>query len=180
MHLTEEFKELGIGYDDIDSVIYGYDDSADGGCTEFRIIGILHDNITNRDYSGAGNDFIIHQSRFGKLHMDSRIQRAAVTVDQSETKASKTYLEQLSASNWYLELESHDELMADYEEQRNALRTSSYSLLGLLFSISVMNLLNTSLSNILSRRREVGILEAIGLTKSQENRMMEKISHEDL
>lgn len=221
LHLTEEFRELGIGYDDIDSVIYGYDDSfmeeclrrlngdtaipltkmkennyaivvengvsdfkindrirlkndsADGGCTEFRIIGILQDNITNRGYSGAGNDFIIHQSRLGKLHMDSRIQRAAVTVDQSETKAVKTYLEQLAGRNWYLELESHDELMADYEEQRNALRTSSYSLLGLLFSISVMNLLNTSLSNILSRRREVGILEAIGLTKGQENRMFQ-------
>lgn len=221
MHLTEEFKELGIGYDNIDSIIYGYDDyfmeeclerlnddtgipltemrennyaivvengvsdfeindmvrlkndSASSGVTEFRIMGILHENITNRGYSGAGNDFIIHQSQFEKLHMDSRIQRVAINVDKSVKEGVKTYLEQLSSSNWYLELESHDELMADYAEQRNALRTSSYSLLALLFSISVMNLLNTSLSNILSRKREVGMLEAIGLTKDQENMMFQ-------
>ena len=46
-------------------------------------------------------------------------------------------------------------------------------LVALLFCISIMNLLNTTLSNILSRKREMGMLEAIGLTRKQENRMFQ-------
>lgn len=220
MQLTEEFRELGIGYEDINSVIYGYDDSfmeacleqlsdqaltmeemrdnnnvlvvtnglsdfrvgdiihlkigeGDNGTVSLRIAGILKDNITYRGYSGAGNDFILHQNRFEALDMDCRIKRAAINVKSHEKERVKEFLTQCVSANEYLELESHDELMHKYAEQKNALETGSYSLLALLFCISAVNLFNTSLSNILSRRREIGMLEAVGLTKAQENRLFQ-------
>lgn len=219
-HITDEFQELGIGYEDINSLIYGYGDSlmneclrqlnekninledmiennyaiaiqndnsdlkvndlihmknenVEGGIVKFEIVGILRNNITYRGYSGAGNDFLIHQSRFEAMSLDGRIQRAAISVEQNAKKNVKDYLKNLLKSNEHLELESYDELMNEYRAQKKALETSSYSLLLMLFLISIFNLLNTNLSNIFSRKMELGMLEAVGLTRWQENIMLQ-------
>lgn len=220
IQITDEFQELGIGYENINSVLYGYDDAFLNAClrqsgnedlteadmrennyvivvengisdfkindtvrlkedendneeTEFTIVGIIKNNITYRGYSGAGNDFILHQNRLEALHLDSRIKRLSITVKPSSKDSVKEYLESLAAQNAILKLESRDELLPEYSGQKKALETGSYSLIMLLFGISIMNLINTNLSNILSRRQEIGMLEAIGLTGSQENRMFQ-------
>ncbi|MEH2958527.1 ABC transporter permease [Candidatus Merdisoma sp. JLR.KK006] len=218
--ITEEFRELGIGYEDMDSIIYGYDDAymerclqltgneisledikeqdyiilvqkgisefhagdtihfqidngASGDVIEFKIAGVLKNNITYRGYSGAGNDFILHQKRFEAFNLDSRIQRVSVTVKETEKENVGSYLEKLTENNQNMELESFDEQKEEYTAQKEALERGSYSVLIFLFCISAVNLINTSLSNILSQKRELGILEAIGMTRGQESRLLQ-------
>lgn len=220
IQMTEEFQELGIGYETIDSVLYGYDDAFLTACLrqlgdvdltiadmrehnyviavengisdfqindtirlkqgekdetekEFKIVGIIKNNITYRGYSGAGNDFILHQSRLEALRLDSRVKRLSISVSQSAKNTIKQYLDSLVAHNTLLKVESYDELLPEYSAQKKALETSSYSLIVLLFCISILNLTNTNLGNILSRRQEIGMLEAIGLTRNQENIMFQ-------
>ena len=52
-------------------------------------------------------------------------------------------------------------------------RSVSHGFLMILFLIVVFNLVNTTFTNVLSRKRELGILEAIGLTLQQERRLLQ-------
>lgn len=163
----------GISDFQVGDVIHLKADDTAGGMKEFKIAGVLQTNITYRGYCGAGNDFILHQKQFRALHLDNRVQRAAVSVEQSAKENVKNDLEELVCRNQNLKLESYDELKEEYAASKEALAKSSYSLLVFLFCISIVNLLNTSLSNILSQKKELGMLEAIGLAKDQEKNLIQ-------
>lgn len=217
IRLTDEYTELGIGFSEIDSVLYGYDDALmeeclsgawaeqigleamigndyaivvaddqtdfqlndivrfqiNGNETEFKIVGILQDNLTYRGYRGAGNDFIIHQARFGANGLDTRLQRAAITVERGSRDRMGDYLEALTGANDYLELEDRQVLLASYGEEKRRMELASYGLSIFLFLIAVFNLMNSSLSNIFSRKRELAMLEAVGMTQRQAGLMLQ-------
>ena len=217
IRLTDEYTELGIGFSEIDSVLYGYDDALMEEClndagaepvgldaminndyaivvaddqtdfqlndivrfqmngkeTAFKIVGILQDNLTYRGYRGAGNDFIIHQARFGAKGLDTRLQRAAIVVDRGARDRIGDYLTALTGANDFLELEDRQVLLASYGEEKRRMELASYGLSIFLFLIAVFNLMNSSLSYIFSRKRELAMLEAVGMTQSQVGLMLQ-------
>lgn len=76
-------------------------------------------------------------------------------------------------SNWkHLELETFEH---NYQEQQfgtRVIRWSLYSLLIMIAFIGFMNMVNTMIISITTRRREYGIMQAVGMTGKQLNRSL--------
>lgn len=218
IELPEEYLELGIGYENITSILYGYDDefleeveknidvgkfdlekmesgeyvivvndgisnispgdelclrSSDGGEFEVIVLGIVSNNITYRGYKASGCDMIVHQSLLERLGMDTRIQRIVISSSIGEREQLETQLRELLKEKDDITLISFMDLRMEVEENKGAISAITYGFLLILFLIVIFNLVNTTFTNILSRKKELGILEAIGLTAQQENRLLQ-------
>ena len=82
-------------------------------------------------------------------------------------------LEQLSDENDHISMDS-------YENQLNLSRSASrvmqfavYAFMAVIGIISFMNMANTMIISIITRKQELGILQAIGMTSGQLNRMLQ-------
>lgn len=63
------------------------------------------------------------------------------------------------------EVESLDSMMA-------MMKTMGYSFLLLIGMITFMNMANTMILNVITRKRELGVLQAVGMTNQQLNKML--------
>jgi len=63
-----------------------------------------------------------------------------------------------------------------YEEYKSAMAMTSgicYAFLGILGAICIMNMINTMVHNVHVRKKEIGILQAIGMSDAQFNKMLQ-------
>ncbi len=218
IELPEEYVEMGIGFGDIASILYGYDNeflegvekyidvgkfdlekmesgeyvivvndgvsnispgdelylkSSDGNEFEVIVLGVASNNITYRGYKASGCDMIVHQSLLERLGMDTRIQRIVVSSSIGEGEQLETLLREMINEKDDITLVSYMDLRMEVEKNKGAISAITYGFLLILFIIVTFNLVNTTFTNILSRKRELGILEAIGLTAQQENKLLQ-------
>lgn len=218
IELPEEYMELGIGYEDIDSILYGYDSEflegvekyitagtfdsglletgeyiiavddgisnlspgdvlyfkkSDGSEFAVSVLAIVSNNITYRGYKASGCNLIVHQNLLEHLGMDTRIQRIIISADSQGGQELKTELQEMLGGREDITLVSYMDLKRELEEQKNMISAVSHGFLMILFLIVVFNLVNTTFTNVLSRKKELGILEAIGLTLRQEKRLLQ-------
>ena len=210
--------ELGIGYEDIDSILYGYDSEflegvekyitagtfdsglletgeyiiavddgisnlspgdvlyfkkSDGSECAVSVLAIVSNNITYRGYKASGCDLIVHQNLLEHLGMDTRIQRIAISAGSQGGQELKTGLQEMLGGREDITLVSYMDLKRELAEQKNMISAVSHGFLMILFLIVVFNLVNTTFTNVLSRKKELGILEATGLTLRQEKRLLQ-------
>ena len=218
IELPEEYMELGIGYEDIDSILYGYDseflegvekyitagtfdsglletgnyiiavddgisnlspgdvlyfNKSDGSKFAVSVSAIVSNNITYRGYKASGCNLIVHQNLLEHLGMDTRIQRIAISAGSQGGQELKTELQEMLGGREDITLVSYMDLKRELEEQKNMVSAVSHGFLMILFLIVVFNLVNTTFTNVLSRKKELGILEAIGLTLRQQKRLLQ-------
>lgn len=218
IELPEEYIELGIGYEDIDSILYGYDSEflegvekyitagtfdsglletgeyiiavddgisnlspgdvlyfkkSDGSEFAVSVLAIVSNNITYRGYKASGCDLIVHQNLLEHLSMDTRIQRIVISADSQGGQELKTELQEMLGGREDITLVTYMDFKRELEEQKNMISAVSHGFLMILFLIVVFNLVNTTFTNVLSRKKELGILEAIGLTLRQEKRLLQ-------
>ena len=218
IELPEEYMELGIGYEDIDSILYGYDSEflegvekyitagtfdsglletgeyiiavddgisnlspgdvlyfkkSDGSEFAVSVLAIVSNNITYRGYKASGCNLIVHQNLLEHLGMDTRIQRIAISAGSQGGQELKTELQEMLGGREDITHVSYMDLKRELEEQKNMISAVSHGFLMILFLIVVFNLVNTTFTNVLSRKKELGILEATGLTLRQEKRLLQ-------
>ena len=101
--------------------------------------------------------------------MDTRIQRIVLS---SGSQDLKTGLQEMLGGREDITLVSYMDLKMELAKQKHMISAVSHGFLLILFLIVVFNLVNTTFTNILSRKKELGILEAIGLTLQQEKRLL--------
>ena len=218
IELPEEYMELGIGYGDIDSILYGYDseymegvekyitagtfdsglletgeyiiavddgitnlspgdvlyfNKSDGSEFAVSVLAVVSSNISYRGYKASGCDLIVHQNLLEHLGMDNRIQRIVISAASQGGQDLKTELQEMLGGREDITLVSCMDLKTELAEQKNMISAVSHGFIMILFLIVVFNLVNTTFTNVLSRKRELGILEAIGLTLQQERRLLQ-------
>lgn len=218
IELPEEYIELGIGYGDIASILYGYDseflegvekyitagtidlglletgeyiiavddgisdispgdvlyfNKSDGSELAVSVLAVVSNNITYRGYKASGCDLIVHQNLLEHFGMDTRIQRIVISAGGQERQDLKTGLQEMLKGKEDIALVSYMDFRMELEENKNMISAISNGFLLILFLIVVFNLVNTTFTNILSRKKELGILEAIGLTVQQEKRLLQ-------
>lgn len=61
---------------------------------------------------------------------------------------------------------------ASLESQLKTMTRGVYLLLAFLFVFSMVNLVNTLMTNLLARQQEIGILQSVGMTGKQVSRML--------
>lgn len=141
---------------------------------EFIIKGKVSKNPNWLGWSNAGGPpFITHEETFTREFGDNRIGRININFEKNKADKVEKTLKSIASSNNEVEYDSFRELKEKYQSSQRGLQIVSYSLLGIIGLIGIMNVINTMITSILSRRKEFGLLQAVGLTNKQLSKMLQ-------
>ncbi|MEN8907725.1 MAG: ABC transporter permease [Clostridiales bacterium] len=133
---------------------------------EFIVIDSISSYITYKGDERDGGSFICHQNLFINNSLDTRIKQLSVSIKNDKNKVIKDELKQISADN-KIEFMSFQEKFNEINKMKKTIETAAYVFITTLILISIFNLVNTTLTNIISRNREFGMIEAVGMSRNQ-------------
>lgn len=95
-----------------------------------------------------------------------------VDCEQKDTESVQTALYNLTSGTEHLEMRSYTESLNTVNMGMKMMKLFSYGLTALIAFISFMNMANTMITGIVTRKQEFGVLQAIGMTNRQLNKML--------
>ena len=137
------------------------------------------DDIIEKDFKiqaitdGPGV-FVIHNDIMDKLVKTNTRHSVGLTVEKNYYNEIKSYVESLVKSNENLDGSYIDVEIASSELVIKVTKVMGYSLVVLIGLIGFINLINSMITSIITRKKELGILQAIGLTNKQLVQMLNK------
>lgn len=134
---------------------------------EFTIVGVLPSYITYKGDSAYGGTFIAHQDMFKRLGLDQRVKQVSVTVPKKEFEHVEQRLKEIAAADHRIGFTSFQEIYQEFHEARRLIELSAYGFIATLLVISICNLVNSNLTSMIARKREISVIEAIGLSQNQ-------------
>jgi putative ABC transport system permease protein len=153
VEVGDELTVTGPGGDQLDVTVEG--SIRDSAGLFVQTLALSRDAVRSR--LGARDDFMVFVG-------------FAPGADPAATRAAiDTFLEERFPNS---EARNQEELKADQSQQIDQLVTLIYVLLGLAVIVSVFGVVNTLALTILERTRELGMLRAIGTSRSQVRRMV--------
>lgn len=163
--LLHWYPGLGVG-DKLNLTIHDGDLSYE---KEFEIaaIGDYGSGMTNYDYlimAKEAADRLCENNSSGYFH---------VIADKNYDEKLEEALNELVNASGRLEMRTWK---AEYETWRSGMvmtSGASYAFLGILAAISVMNLVNTMINSVHVRRKELGMMQAVGMSDSQLMKMLQ-------
>ena len=121
----------------------------------------------------AESYFMIPQEIFDGLGLEfDSTQELYITADKKKYDSVKAALQEISDSNEYFLLYSMDEELEIGRLSVNMIKYPMYLVLIMVAVISFMNLINTMITSIVTRKKELGMLQAIGLSNRQLSGML--------
>lgn len=125
--------------------------------------------------SWGGVSFLMPEELFHDLAGDLNANTAVyIHVDSDMYNAIKPQLQEISSENPYFKMYSLDEELDIAKLSINLVKYPMYAILILIGIISFMNLINTMVTSIITRKRELAMLQAMGLSDSQLVSMLSK------
>ena len=121
----------------------------------------------------VGTQFALPQSVLSELCPGNLTKTCEITVDPARKDTAYGALQELADSNPLFEAENYEYYLAQWESVTSVIRVAGYTFLIILGAIGVMNLVNTMLNSIYTRRHELGVLQTIGMSERQLTRMMQ-------
>lgn len=141
----------------------------------FVIGGVTDDSTMTGPITGYPPTIIISQDALASLHLDTYTYKACVYYDKAYDTATQSRVEQIvggSKDVRCLKMESRIESMEELKAAQGNMTGVGIGISLILAVIGVMNYINTIIGNIANRRKELAILESIGMTRKQMNRML--------
>lgn len=141
----------------------------------FVIAGVTDDSTMTGPITGYPPTIIISQDALASLHLDTYTYKACVYYDKAYDTATQSRVEQIvggSKDARCLKMESRIESMEELKAAQGNMTGIGIGISLILAVIGVMNYINTIIGNIANRRKELAILESIGMTRKQMNRML--------
>ncbi len=134
---------------------------------EFTILGVIPSYITYKGNSADGGTLIAHQSMFQRLRMDQRIKQISVLADKEQQDQIEQSLKSIAETDRRIEFGSFRETFQEFNGMKRIMELAAYGFIAALMVISIFNLINSNLTSMLSRKREISMIEAIGLSQKQ-------------
>lgn len=134
---------------------------------EIAAVGEYRHGLTNYDY------LIMAKEAADKLCSNNTSYYFHVIADKNYDEALEDALNELVDASGRIRMRVWKD---EYEQWGSALaltRTGCYTFLGILAAISVMNLINTMINSVHVRRKELGMIQAIGMSDSQLETMLQ-------
>ncbi|MBS6195257.1 MAG: FtsX-like permease family protein [Clostridiales bacterium] len=119
-----------------------------------------------------GSSFMIPSEALQKMCKTDLSETFNITVSGKEKEVSEK-IEELFGKEEFVEILTYSKV---YEDSRRAVGYFRYAGYGLLFVfgiIGLLNLVNTMINSVYVRRRELGMLQAIGMSEKQTVRMLQ-------
>jgi len=141
----------------------------------FEIAGVTDDSTMTGPIAGYPPTIIISQDALAALHLDTYTYKACVYYDRAYDVATQRRVEQIVADSKdakCLKMESKIESMKELKAAQGNMTGVGIGISLILAIIGVMNYINTIIGNIANRRKELAILESIGMTRKQMNHML--------
>ncbi|WP_290061728.1 ABC transporter permease [Paraclostridium bifermentans] len=153
-------KEFGIkAGDNITLTLYDGKDEFD---KTFKIQAIT---------SGPGI-FTIHDDAFKKLFNTDTTDNLGIHVNEGSYDDVKEFIKNLDKSNEYIDARYIDDEIESNNMIIGMTKSIGYSLVIIIGVIGFMNLINSMITSIITRKKELGMLQAIGLTDKQLIKML--------
>lgn len=128
----------------------------------------LHVQITASIDEGDASYFLLPEEIWDHLGLENDTSTDLyITSDPAFYESVKEALTQIAAENQYFILYSLDEELAIGASGIALMKYPLYALLLIIAVIGFINLINTMITSIVTRKRELGILQALGLSDRQ-------------
>lgn len=96
-----------------------------------------------------------------------------VMVQDGFVEEVGSVLKEIAEGNQFIELKIKSEEIASYEEVIKLIKLLGYSLVVIIGVIGFINLVNTMITSVIARKKEFGMLQAVGLSDKQLIRMLQ-------
>lgn len=149
--------------------------AADGSVKEYEVLAIasIPYNISVRHIHPMGPDFFLTSEVFRSDIADKGPMLTTLDVtDDSKAETEALLSDYCSRVNPKLQYVSRESYAAEYESSQRAYKIVGTVLSILLALIGIMNFSNTIITSIFSRKRELAMLQSIGMTGRQVNRLL--------
>lgn len=122
---------------------------------------------------GGASTFVIPEETYESMGLENNsITELFVAVDDDRYDDVKEALSDVADSNERFSLYSRDEEMDIGAMSVSMVKYPMYAILLMIAVIGFMNLINTMITSIVTRKKELGMLQAIGLSDRQMTRML--------
>lgn len=142
------------------------------------IVGTKEETMLQGTVAGAvmsKTDWMIAKETYEKLHLDHKdnFGRVWIYVEKGKEEKVKNELSRLISGKKQLELTSLSSLIEQYEKQVQFMQILGYGLVFFMGLITFLNLANNSLMNMITKKRELGVMQALGMTNRQLANMLQ-------
>lgn len=152
-----------------DVVEIEYTNAAGENVTEtFTVMGI----VSNYQYAGNKKCFTMPVTLMNDIMKTDCTDILEIRTEDEKTAAVESQLLQIVDKNPGLSIYTFQESLNYYTYQQQFMNSVMLIVAICIACFSLINLINTTLTNFLSRRQEIGILQAIGLSKKQLAQML--------
>lgn len=121
----------------------------------------------------GGSSFYLPQSVLEKMNPNNLNYTLEITVNDQKKNSAYQELQALADNSEYLVTGSYEEQLQEWEKNMRLMSVLCYAFLIILGGIGIMNLVNTMMNSIYTRRRELGMIQAIGMSEKQLIRMLQ-------
>ena len=190
----EEFEEYGKGthlgtvdYDEVsaeDGIIFGFSYFLEdnGYALDQKVKMNLQSAGAETSYEGkllgafgsAPTSWVITEDTYKKLGIKGDL-TGQVWVDCKEDQKAEVEkaISGLLEGVEHVDLKTYENAMESVEFASGVMQAGIYAFLGILGVIGFMNMANTIITGVVTRKRELGVLQAVGMTKRQLNNMLQ-------
>ena len=109
------------------------------------------------------------------LTYDSLNAQILISTDESKTEQVGAELEQIVAERPELSLETLAESTEIHNAEADRVFGAISGLAIFIMMFSILSMMNTLITNIVTRKQELAMLESIGMSKSQIRKILEKV-----
>ena len=152
-----------------DVVEIEYTNAAGENVTEtFTVMGI----VSNYQYAGNKKCFTMPVTLMNDIMQTDCTDILEIRTEDAKTAAVESQLLQIVDKNPGLSIYTFQESLNYYTYQQQFMNSVMLIVAICIACFSLINLINTTITNFLSRRQEIGVLQAIGLSKKQLAQML--------
>lgn len=155
-----------------DGLTLHYYDGSKMAEKEVTILGVLN-NRYNLEHKGLEGWFLMpEQAVLNWLTFDTLNAHLLVSVEPEKEEAIEESLTELLADKTQLYLETLAQRRVDYGQNADQMFGAISGLAVFIMMFSILSMMNTLITNIVTRKQELAMLESIGMDKGQIRRML--------
>ena len=169
---TNVMEIYGWKFEVGDKVNLQYYDGSRMAEKEVTVLGILNGQYSIDNDQVDGWFVMPEQAVLNQLSYDSLNVDLLISAAPEKEEAVGEALKEMLAERPELSMDTYADRKASYEQTVNTLFGAISGLSVFIMMFSILSMMNTLITNIVTRKQELAMLESIGMTKKQMRRML--------